>query len=192
MVFVLTVLFGMGIGQSSAKEIFTLGLHETRIDGSIPYAVIGQYKAQFGVFRGWIALDENLQQIQSVYLEIQPDSIKSNCPWCDKIARSRRLLNTARYPKIIFKSEKIIYNEKGYKVIGVLEMHGIKRRMTFPFQAGTIIDQRTKRKLLDIKGNWRINRKHFNIIWSRRLDRGGAVVSDYFTVHWRIKLYINP
>jgi len=190
--FVFTVSFSMGIGQSYAQGIVTFGPRETRIDGSIPYTVIGKYKAQFRDFKGRIMLDERFQRIQSVYLEIDAGSIRSNCPWCDKIARSRRLLNIARYPKIIFESDQIIHTESGYKVKGVLEMHGIKKKMTFPFNVTIMTDQRTDQKLLDITGRWSINRKLFNIIWSRRLDHGGVLVGDYLTVDWGIRVHLKP
>jgi polyisoprenoid-binding protein YceI len=170
----------------NAQENIVLGPGETKIIGSIPYSVIGTYEAQFGVFKGRIILDRS-RRVQSVYLEIQASSIKSNCPWCDKMARSRRLLYTARYPKIIFKSDKIIQDQSAYQVRGVLEMHGIKRRVSFPFKEKIINDQRNKGRMLELKGNWIINRKDFNIVWSKALDRGGVVVGDNFTVKWGIK-----
>jgi len=176
--------FGVGICQSHALGIVTFGPKETRIEGSIPYTVVGHYRAQFRAFKGRITLDEGSEQIRSVYLKIEVKSIVSNCSWCDKIARSRRLLNPTRYPYIIFKSDQIIHDEKGYRVKGVLEMHGIKRVMTFPF------DVQIKKQLLVIHGNWVVNRKDFNIVWSRYLDRGGVVVGDYFTVDWGIKAYL--
>src|SRR5689334_22964550 len=108
---IFTASLGMGICQSDAQGIITFGPRDTKIDGSIPYAVMGKYKVRFNAFKGRITLDEKSQRIQSVYLEIEASSIKSNRPWYDKIARSRRLLYTARYPKIIFKSDKIIKDE---------------------------------------------------------------------------------
>jgi len=186
--FALTVWGVTGISQSFAQGVVTFGPKETKIYGSIPYSVIGEYKAQFSVFRGKITLNANLQRIQSVYLEIEASSIHSNCPWCDRVARSRRLLHTSLYPKIIFKSDKIIKDDSGYKVKGVLEMHGIKRRMIFPFRVVMMGDQ--KREVFDLKGSWIINRKDFNIVWSKLLDRGGILVGDYFTVNWGIKASI--
>lgn len=186
--FVFFFSFGMVHSQSMAQGIVTFGPKETKIVGSIPYSVIGKYKAQFSAFKGRIALDLDLQRVQSVYLEIEANSIQSNCPWCDKLARSRRLLNTARFPRIIFKSSKIIQDAKGFKVNGVLLMHGITRRMTFPFKAIIIIDQNTRRKFLELQGSWLINRKDFNIIWNKLLDRGGVVVGNTLTVDWGIKV----
>jgi len=184
-------LFVTGGGQSFALDVITFGPKETKIDGSIPYSVIGKYKAQFRAFKGRIGLDENPWRIQSVYLEIKASSITSNCPWCDKLARSHRLLNASKYTEIIFKSEKIIHDEGGYKVKGILAMHGIKRRMTFPFDVKIINDQRSQEKWIDLKGTWVFNRKDFNIIWNRILDRGGVLVGDNVTVNWGIKTRIK-
>jgi polyisoprenoid-binding protein YceI len=185
---VMTLLVGLGIEFSQAKEVMPLGPRNTKIEGSIPYTVIGKYEARFNDFRGWIALEDNLQKVQSVYLEIQAGSIKSNCPTCDKIARSRRLLNTIRYPKIIFKSDRITLNQNGYKVEGVLEMHGIKKKINFPFKIKIMNDHPDKHRTIEIHGVWLLNRKQFNIIWSRRLDHNGLIVGDLFTVNWEIKL----
>jgi len=176
--FVFIALFGMGISRSFAQKIVILSPEGMKIDGSISYTVLGKYRAQFNAFKGRITFDDNLQGIRSVYLVIKVNSIHSNSPWCDKMVRSKKLLNTARYPEIVFKSYKIIHDEGEYKVQGVLEMHGVKRRMIFPF----------KREGLDIKGSWNINRKDFNIIWSKTLDHGGVLVGDIFTVDWGLRL----
>jgi len=186
-----TVLLGMGAGRSSANEIVTFGPRETKIEGSIQYTLIGKYVARFNSFKGRVVLDERSQRVRSVYLDIDAGSIQSNHPRCDRIARSRRLLDTARYPKIVFKSDEIIQDESGYQVKGVLEMHGIKRRMIFPFKVEIIPDQKNEPKLLDLHGSWNIDRKDFNIIWSKYLDHGGILVSDIFTVNWGIKADIK-
>lgn len=186
--FIFSVFLGVGISQSFAQNIVIFGPKEARIEGSIPYSLIGKYKAQFRVFKGRIIWDDSLQRVRSVYLEIEAGSIRSNHPWCDRIARSRRLLHTVLYPKIIFQSDKVIKDESGYKIKGILEMHGIKRRMTFPFRVDMMGDQ--KRELLDLKGSWVINRKDFNIVWSKLLDREGVLVGDDFTVNWDIKVSI--
>jgi polyisoprenoid-binding protein YceI len=188
-----TILFGMGAGttQSYARQTITFGPSETKIEGSIKYTVIGKYTAHFNHFKGRVTLDERAGHVESVYLDIDAASIKSNHPLYDRAARSRRLLYAARYPKIIFKSDRIIHDKNGYKVEGVLEMHGIARRMAFPFQVDMFDDQLSKRKLLHLKGTWAIDRKDFNIIWNRYLDHGGIVVSDIFTVSWGITVYIQ-
>ena len=135
----MTVLFlffllSLGVKVSHAQEIIDFGPKETRIDGSIPYIVIGKYKAHFKAFKGKIIVDQASGQIHSVFLDIKVGSISSNCPWCDKIVKSRKLLNPAKYSSIIFKSERITHDSNGYKVRGLLTLHGVTRPMSFPFK----------------------------------------------------------
>ena len=185
--FLLIVFLGAGITRSWGDGVSAVGPQDTKIEGAIKYSVIGTYRAEFNKFKGRIALDDNWQKVKSVYLEIEVRSIHSNCRWCDKFARSRRLLNALRYPKIIFKGDRIVQHDKAYKVTGILEMHGIKRRLTFPFSVQVLTDQKTKHKVLILTGNWSINRKDFNIVWNKLLDHGGVLVGDNFTVNWGIK-----
>ena len=187
---VLTV-FIFGISQSYGRTVIRFGPGETKIVGSIRYTVLGQYVAQFGVFKGRIILNENTKRMESVYLDIDAKSIHSKSPWCDKQAKSRRLLFTARYPKIVFESDQVIWDHGGYKVKGVLKMHGVSRRMSFPFKERILIDPKTGRRAIEIKGDWEINRKDFNITWNKYLDHGGVLVSDLFKVSWKIKVF-NP
>jgi polyisoprenoid-binding protein YceI len=187
----LLVFLGLAIVGSSpsfAQSVITFGPKETRINGSIPYTVIGNYKAHFRSFKGQITLTN--KSIESVYLEIEARSIASNCPWCDRLARSHRLLYTAKYPKIIFKSWEIFQDQGQWMVKGELMMHGITRPMTFPFDVNIIKDPISLREILEIKGTWVFNRKAFNIIWNKVLDRGGIIVGDNITVQWGIKARI--
>ena len=188
---ILTMYWMMGIGLSQANTIINFGPREARIDGSIPYSVIGKYRAQFRVFKGRITADDNFQDIKSVNLEIQAGSITSSSLWCDRLARSHRLLNAAKYPKIIFKSLSIIHHEGVYQVKGILAMHGVKRVMTFPFSIKRINRLQADEEILVIQGSWVFNRKDFNIVWNKVLDRGGIIVGDDVTVNWGIKAQIK-
>ncbi len=187
-IFLFLIFFLMkGSIQSYALGLVEFGPKETQIKGSIKYSVIGRYNAQFSSFQGKITIDERSNFIQSVDLEIEAASIKSDCQWCDKIVRSEQLLATDKFSKIIFMSDEIIKNELDYTVKGVLEMHGVKRRVSFPFQAQILNNKDSTQKTLDIKGRWQINRKNFKIVWNKVLDQGGVLVGNFITVDWGIK-----
>ncbi len=184
---ILALFMGVIMASSSsfAAGVIAFGPQETKINGSIKYSVIGRYNAQFNDFKGRIEVDEISHQVQSVYLEIKTATIESDCKWCDRIVRSDQLLASAKYPTITFKSSEIIQEGAGYMVKGVLDLHGVKREVSFPFQATM------KDKSLDIKGQWQINRKDFKIIWNKFLDQGGVLVGNYITVDWGIKAEIK-
>ncbi len=182
---VLFVLVAAGPGFASGVVEFGPG--ETTIEGSIRYTVIGHYEFEFDRFKGEIAVDEDSREILDVYLEIEAESIGSECLWCDKIVRSEQLLHTEKHPLIVFKSQKIFRDEEGYQVTGILDMHGKTKEMTFPFSAEFITDEQTGENGIAVNGRWVINRKDFDIIWNRLLDVGGVLVGNHITVEWGIR-----
>ena len=182
----LLVLLGLGIPSAQAGGEIIFGPQETKIKGSIKYSVIGRYIAGFKSFQGKVTLDNNDHQIRSVDLEIDAGSIESNCKWCDNIVRSDQLLAVKKYPKIIFTSDEIIQNKSDYTVKGTLEMHGVKKRVSFPFQAQVVSAKDSSTKMMEVKGEWKINRKDFKIICNKVLEQGGVLVGNYITVNWGI------
>ncbi len=180
-----------GITPGYASSVIAFGPKETLMNGSIKYSVIGRYNAHFNAFTGNIAVDEASNNIQSVSLEIDAASIQSSCAWCDKIVRSPQVLNTKVYPKITFKSNEIIRDDKKYSVKGILEMHGKSKEVVFPFIFNMNKDASTGQTMLEVSGKWDINRKDFDIIWNKFLDHGGVLVGDYIYVEWGIKVKVQ-
>lgn len=177
-------------GSSWAVTTIEFGPQETEIKASIKYTVIGQYVAGFDKFKGVISFNPQTGEILSVDLQIESGSIHSNCKTCDNIVRSPQLLDTARFETITFNSSSIITDESGYRVVGTLDMHGQKREMSFPFEAVMVEGPGVEQNILDIKGKWIINRKEFDIVWNRLLDKGGVLVGNHITVKWGIKTVI--
>ena len=173
------------------SQVVQFGPKETAMYGSIKYSVVGMYKAHFNDFKGSVAVDDESNSIRSVFLEIEAGSIQSSCLWCDKIVRSTKLLNTNKNPKIVFKSNDILRDDKGYCVKGVLEMNGKSKEMRFPFTFALLKDAVTGKRMLDMQGKWDINRKDFNIVWNMLLDHGGVLVGDNIRVEWGIKVNIQ-
>ena len=189
-IYAILIVLSFSITKSYGSEMITFGPEETEITGSIKYTVIGKYRSNFDQFKGEITFDSQTEKIESVYLEIEAQTIESSCKWCDKIVRSKQLLHTEKYPKIIFESNEIVKDDSGYSVKGTLDMHGVKKEVVFPFDAEITLDADAQQKLLTIGGKWLIKRKDFDIVWNRLLDKGGILVGNYITVDWGIKSLI--
>lgn len=162
------------------------GPAQTELQGSIKYSVIGRYLARFERFNGQINVDPATGLVRSVELRIEADSIKSDCGWCDKIVRSPQLLDTAKYPEIVFQGSEITADGDGYIVRGFLDMHGKRREMSFPFDATVSLEDSGQQ--LAASGRWVINRKEFDITWNRLLDKGGMLVGNHVTVEWQVNV----
>lgn len=182
------ILGVLSVETSSADLRF--GPSQADINGSIKYSVIGRYKAVFSGFEGVIALDPLTKMINSVRLKIEAKTISSDCSWCDDIVRSPQLLDVGRYPKISFDSVSISKDEDIYRVRGILDLHGVKKEMTFPFQVSALPSADGQKTEMYIQGRWIIARKDFGITWNKFLDQGGVLVGNHITIDWKIKVVL--
>ena len=181
----LVLLVTAPLTAEAAVREFRFDQESSHLEGSIKYALIGTYEARFREFGGVLKLDDRDIENSSVELKVSVDSIRSRYPRLDRIVRSDRLLDTATYPTIDFKSRAIRRLADGYQVDGRVRLHNISKELSFrfffegPYRAGDDMYVRAR-------GQWLVNRKDFDIIWSRWLDHGGIVVGDYITVDWEI------
>ncbi len=75
----------------------------------------------------------------------------------NKHATSAEWFHADKYPYIEFESSKIEKTDTGYKAIGKLEMHGIKKDVTIPF---TFTKKGTKGTFI---AKFNVNRSDYNI-----------------------------
>lgn len=184
-IILLAILVSVPLTAHAAVREFRFDQESSHLEGSIKYALIGTYEARFREFGGVLRLDDRDIENSSVALKVSVDSIRSRYPRLDRIVRSERLLDTATYPYIDFKSRSIRRLADGYQVDGRVKLHSITKDLSFrfffegPYRAGDDMYVRAS-------GQWQINRKDFDILWNRWLDHGGIVVGDYITVDWEI------
>ncbi len=182
------ILLGVGSAADARRSNYYFNGDNSRLKGSIKYTLIGTYRAGFEEFEGTVRYDRRNIENSAVDLRISTASIKSKYPTLDRIVRSSRLLDSARYPYISFESTSIKETRQGYYVEGRVTLTDITKDFGFyfdlygPFREGG-------EEYLEARGRWVINRKDFEIIWNRWLDHGGVIVGNHITVDWEIRAY---
>lgn len=188
-VFVFLLIYFVGI-SAAAKTAFHFDEQSSAIEGTIRYALLGQYYVSFEKFSGQTFFDANRLENCWVELNIPLASIKSKYPKLDRIVLSKRVLDAQNFPEIHFKSTGFFKENDGIMVEGYLSLHGVMQTIKFPIDIDEFIDIDNQR-LLNIKGAWRINRKDFDIIFNKLLDHGGLVIGNHVLVDWNIYVKIN-
>jgi polyisoprenoid-binding protein YceI len=120
------------------------------------YTVKFSSKDPSGVFRGLqgdISFDEKDLKASKFDVTIDVASINTGNGMQNTHAKSDKWFDSEKYPAIKFTSNEITKSGVGYQVSGTLEMHGIKKELSFPFtfQGNTFT------------GSFEINRNDFSI-----------------------------
>ncbi|KLN58926.1 hypothetical protein WH96_20385 [Kiloniella spongiae] len=112
-----------------------------------------------------------------VFVEI--DSLSTQSIDRDRVIKSAAFLDSGLYPKAIFETSKIIKSGDDYQAIGMLNLHGVTKKITLPFKAQIISN-----KLL-ASGVVSVSRLDFNIGSGQWLKTN--VVGDEVRIIFSIK-----
>lgn len=87
----------------------------------------------FKTFTGDIVFDEKSLAASKFSVSLDVASISTGNGMKNKHARSNKWFDAKQFPYIQFVSEKFSKTAGGYTVEGMLEMHGVKKKVSIPF-----------------------------------------------------------
>ncbi len=90
-----------------------------------------------GVFTnltGDIFFDESHLPVSRFDVTVDVNSINTGNKLKNKHARSAKWFDAEKYPQIKFTSSKFSRNDTAFVVTGILDMHGVQKEISFPFQ----------------------------------------------------------
>ena len=87
----------------------------------------------FSKMTGEISFDEKDLASSKFMISIDVSSIATGNGMKNRHAKSDKWFDAKQFPSINFTSSKISKSSQGYLVEGMLDMHGIKKAISFPF-----------------------------------------------------------
>ena len=146
----------------------------------VRHMMISNVKGEFSRITGSVEFDPS--NLAASHLEATIDSATVNTREAqrDSHLRSRDFLDVGRYPKITFRSTKIVSTgEDSFEVIGELTIRDVTREVTLQVESVTPeIKDPDGLFRLGASASTRIARKDFGLTWNAVLESGGFVVGD--------------
>ena len=139
--------------------------------------VTGSHEGGFTKFSGSISLVGEKPETSNVTVDIETDSIYANVDQLTQHLKTADFFDVKNFPKATFVSTKIEPDQSAgadnYSVTGDLELHGVKKSVTFPATIKVNPDD------VSVKSEFSINRKDFGIMYAGKADdliRDGVVI----------------
>lgn len=138
---------------------------------------------RFNDFAGTLELDEANLANSSVEATILAASINTNNERRDKHLRTADFFAADSLPTLTFKSTKVTPGDQGtVKIEGNLTIRGVTKPVVLVgnfMGAGAIeMGGQSSGYRAGFDASTTINRKDFNILWNKTLDKGGTVLGD--------------
>ncbi len=121
--------------------------------------VTGKHDGSFNDFSGNITVPASGVDDGNVKVEIVMGSVESDNDKLTNHLKSADFFDVEKFPKATFESTKFEKSATGYDVTGNLELHGVKKSITFP---ATITQQGDR---VTVNADFAINRKDFDIVY---------------------------
>lgn len=88
---------------------------------------------EFTAVRGNIFFDEGNLDSSKFDISLDVASISTGNSLKDKHAKKDKWFGAKKHPTIQFRSSSVSKTDTGYEVVGNLELHGVKKKITIPF-----------------------------------------------------------
>lgn len=175
--------------QSATPQMLTAGavsLPITPENSKVAFTgskVTGKHEGGFKEFSGQIDLIGDKPENSRVKIEIKMDSVYTDTDQLTGHLKTGDFFEVDKFPTSTFVSTNITADpDKGpnqFDITGDLEMHGVKRSITFPAMISVSPND------ISVSSEFAINRKDFKIVYAGKAD---DLVRDDVVIHLDLKV----
>lgn len=180
LIFALPLLVA-SVAQADAVE-WKLDPSHTTIGFTVPHLVVSEVEGRFKEATATVKLDEADLTKSQVSIEINAASIDTGDKKRDDHLRSPEFFDTAKFPKLTFKSTKITKSGADYKLSGDLTIRNITKPVTLDAKLSAPVKTPWGHHARAAKVKGKVKRGDFGLTWNKALEAGGVVVGEEVTL----------
>ncbi len=160
---------------------------------SVRHMMISTVRGDFQKMTGTLQLDEKDVTKSTIEVTIDTSTVDTREPRRDADLKSANFLDVANFPTMTFKSKSVSAAGEGrLKVTGDLTIRGVTKEVVLDVDGPTAALKAGNQTRRGVSATTKINRKDFNVNWSRALDGGGLVVSDEVSITLDVEFILRP
>ncbi|MCK5362656.1 MAG: YceI family protein [Gammaproteobacteria bacterium] len=184
----LAVLALLTLSVAAEAANYTIDKTHSAVTFKVKHMMVSNVRGAFTDFEGSFSFDADAPENSSAQVDIQVASVNTADEKRDEHLRSPEFFDAATHPVMSFKSTKLVSDgDNEYTLYGDLTLHGVTRPVELELEfIGTVNDPwGNVRSGFEAEGE--INRKDFDINFSKTLDGGGLMVGDKVKIELEIE-----
>lgn len=160
---------------------------------SVRHMMISTVRGDFQKLTGTLQLDEKDFTKSSIEVTIDTTTVDTREDRRDTHLKSADFLDVVNFPAMTFKSKSVSAAGEGrLKVTGDLTIRGVTKEVVLDVEGPTAALKAGNSTRRGASATTKINRKDFNVNWSRALDGGGVVVGDDVNITLDVEFLLRP
>jgi polyisoprenoid-binding protein YceI len=177
----LPLLFA-GLAHADAVE-WKLDSSHTTVGFSVPHLVVSSVEGRFKEATANVRLDDADLTKSQVSVDINAASIDTGDAKRDDHLRGPDFFDTKKYPKLTFKSTKLVKSGAGYKLTGDLTIRDVTKPITLDATLSAPVKTPWGNHARGAKLSGKVKRSDFGLKWNKALEAGGVVVGEEVTIN---------
>ncbi|MGC3980941.1 MAG: YceI family protein [Steroidobacteraceae bacterium] len=182
-------LFCMPLLSVAATTSWKVDSHATTAVLSLSHSEMLDYYFLFPDISGAAELDLYNFTDSSIRFEIHPAKILTSFAEVGDKLIGPDLLHASAYPDIAFHSEQIQHSGNGFKMQGLLSMHGVSKPVTFEVEPLRRVAESRGTHFRGLTAHTTINRRDFGMTY-RDSDRPASAAQQYGD-EWRLTVVLE-
>ena len=170
-----------GIAHADSVE-WKLDLSHTSVGFSVPHLVVSSVDGRFKEASAKVNLDDADITKSQVSVEINAASIDTGDQKRDDHLKSADFFDAKKFPKLTFKSTKIVKAGAAYKLTGDLTIRDVTKSVTLDASLSAPVKTPWGNQARAAKLTGKIKRADFGLKWNKALETGGVVVGEEVTI----------
>lgn len=140
--------------------------------------IVSKVTGRFDKFSGTFDYVEGKPESWKASAKIDAASINTDVAMRDRHLRGKDFFNADKCPALDFQSTKAELKDGSAKLYGSLTMHCITKPVTLDLDFGGTAMGPDGKMRAGVTATGRLNRKDFDIVWNKPLDKGGVMLGE--------------
>lgn len=127
------ILMAVAGAPARGQQLFEIWPTHSQVEFSVPFMGLTSVRGQFEDYVGALSYDSSDVARSSVTVVLRTASLHTGNDPRDRHLKSDDFFDVARYPVLMFQSDRIERTQDGFAATGRLLIHGVSRIVTLPF-----------------------------------------------------------
>jgi|ERR1041385_9246266 polyisoprenoid-binding protein YceI len=163
-------------------EIFQLDGPHSPIGFTVAWMGLSKVRGAFDDCIGTIVFDSEDITRSSVSILARTPSLHTGSTLRDKDLKGPDWFDVEKFPTALFRSKSIVKDDDGYRMLGLLTIHGTTREIEFPFSFAGRLVQPNHEVRVGFEGHVVVRRREFGLTGPARFNAvtelGKAMIGD--------------
>jgi polyisoprenoid-binding protein YceI len=149
----------------------------------VPHLVVSSVEGRFKEASAKVNLDDADLTKSEVAVDINAASIDTGDAKRDDHLKSPEFFDAKKFPKVSFKSTKIVKAGAGYKLTGNLTIRDVTKAVTLDATLSAPVKTPWGNHARAARLSGKVKRSDFGLKWNKALEAGGFVIGEEVTLN---------